>query len=240
MKRFKKMREKVMSRSQRRGKEGRKEGREGKRSRNGQDGNSLPQTENRIRESDGATGVQNKHSLVAIQKKHRRSGAFSETVHPQRHTSGVAHSGLHKSWWLNSELQAQPTHQGSFQRLKRKALLVMAILHPSLASISSTESFDHRHKGRMELQRKPHRQNCAAIRCLVGKMPVRAVEGFKKTDLRSAECDELMKGVWLEPIQAMLQRRTNKTWTEKHQHVTRKLVVEGLGAEKSVRHWLVR
>ena len=71
-------------------------------------------------------------------------------------------------------------------------------------------------------------------------MPERAVEGFKKTDLRSAECDELMEGVWLEPIQAMLQRRTNKTWTDKHRHVTRKLVVEGLGAEKSVRHWLVR
>ena len=32
----------------------------------------------------------------------------------------------------------------------------------------------------------------------------------------------------------------NKTWTDKHRHVTRKLVEEGLGAEKSVRHWLVR
>ena len=86
----------------------------------------------------------------------------------------------------------------------------------------------------MELQRKPYRQKCAAIRCLVGKMPERAVEGFKKTDLRSAECDELMEGVWLEPIKAMLQRRTNKTWTDKHRHVTKKLVVEESWVQKRV------
>ena len=51
------------------------------------------------------------------------------------------------------------------------------------------------------------------------------------------ECEELTEGVWLEPIQAMMRRTISEAWTDKHRHVTRKLVV---GAEKIVRHWLVR
>ena len=41
------------------------------------------------------------------------------------------------------------------------------------------------------------------------------------------ECEELKEGVWLEPIQAMLRRKTNEAWTDKHRIVMRKLVVEG-------------
>ena len=46
------------------------------------------------------------------------------------------------------------------------------------------------------------------------------------------ECEELEEGVWLEPIQAVLRRQTNEVWTEKHRHVTRKLVVEGGRVQK--------
>ena len=41
------------------------------------------------------------------------------------------------------------------------------------------------------------------------------------------ECGELKEGVWLEPIQALLRRKTNDAWTDKYLNVTRKLVVEG-------------
>ena len=41
------------------------------------------------------------------------------------------------------------------------------------------------------------------------------------------ECEELKEGVWLEPIQATLQRKTNKSSIDKHRYVMRKLVVEG-------------
>ena len=46
------------------------------------------------------------------------------------------------------------------------------------------------------------------------------------------ECEELKVGVWLEPIQAMLRRRTNELWTEKHRNVMRKLAVEGGWVQK--------
>ena len=50
------------------------------------------------------------------------------------------------------------------------------------------------------------------------------------------ECEELK----LEPVQAVLRRKTNEAWTDRHRHVTRKVVVEGgLGVEKIMQHWLV-
>ena len=52
---------------------------------------------------------------------------------------------------------------------------------------------------------------------------------------------ELKEGVWLDPIQALLRRKTHDVWTEKHPLSMRKLVVEGgWGAEKVVRHWRPR
>ena len=41
------------------------------------------------------------------------------------------------------------------------------------------------------------------------------------------ECEGLKDGVWLEPTQPVLRRKTNEVWTDKHRHATRKLVVEG-------------
>ena len=41
------------------------------------------------------------------------------------------------------------------------------------------------------------------------------------------ECEELRGGVWLEPIQAVLRRKTNESWTDKHLNVMRQLVVDG-------------
>ena len=38
--------------------------------------------------------------------------------------------------------------------------------------------------------------------------------------------------MWLEPIQALLRRNIDEEWTEKHRHVTRKLVVEGGWVQK--------
>ena len=46
------------------------------------------------------------------------------------------------------------------------------------------------------------------------------------------ECEELTERVWREPIQALLRRKTNAAWTDKHCNVMRKLVVEGGWAQK--------
>ena len=45
------------------------------------------------------------------------------------------------------------------------------------------------------------------------------------------ECEEL-KGVWLDPIQAMLRGRINEEWTDKHRNVMRKLVSGGGWVQK--------
>ena len=49
---------------------------------------------------------------------------------------------------------------------------------------------------------------------------------WKKSAAKS-EHEELKGGVSLDPIQAMLRRKINDVWTDKHRKVTRKLVVEG-------------
>ena len=46
------------------------------------------------------------------------------------------------------------------------------------------------------------------------------------------EWEELKQGVWLEPIQAMLRRKTDEAWTDKHRNILRKLVVEGGSVQK--------
>ena len=46
------------------------------------------------------------------------------------------------------------------------------------------------------------------------------------------ECREWKEGVWLEPTQPMQPRKTNEAWTNKHRHVTRKLVVDGGWVQK--------
>ena len=45
------------------------------------------------------------------------------------------------------------------------------------------------------------------------------------------ECEELKEGVWSDPIQAMLCRKTNNVWTGEHRRVTRKLVCGGAARE---------
>ena len=46
------------------------------------------------------------------------------------------------------------------------------------------------------------------------------------------EDEEMKAGVWMEPVQAVLRRKTTEAWTEKHQHVTKKLFVEGGWVQK--------
>ena len=41
------------------------------------------------------------------------------------------------------------------------------------------------------------------------------------------ECEELSRGVWLDPINALLRRKTNEPRRNKHRNVMRKIVVEG-------------
>ena len=41
------------------------------------------------------------------------------------------------------------------------------------------------------------------------------------------ELKELKEGVWFDPINAMVRRKTNEEWTDKHRDVLRKVVVEG-------------
>ena len=46
------------------------------------------------------------------------------------------------------------------------------------------------------------------------------------------ECEELKGGVWLEPIHAVLRRKTNESGTDMHRNVMRKVVVEGGWGQK--------
>ena len=59
-------------------------------------------------------------------------------------------------------------------------------------------------------------------------------------DVAKHECEDVKEGVWMEPSQAVLRRRTKEARTDKHRNVTRKLVVEGGWVQKSFYdHWLV-
>ena len=52
--------------------------------------------------------------------------------------------------------------------------------------------------------------------------------------------EELKEGNWLEPAVALLRKKTEEDWTEKHQNVARKLALDGgWGAEETLRNWLV-
>ena len=53
------------------------------------------------------------------------------------------------------------------------------------------------------------------------------------------EHDELRKGVWQEPIQAMQQRKVNDVWTDKHRNVMRLLVMESGWLQKRLYTTLV-
>ena len=46
------------------------------------------------------------------------------------------------------------------------------------------------------------------------------------------EWEELKEGVWLEPIQALLRRKSGEAWTDKHLTMKRKLVAEGAWVHK--------
>ena len=46
------------------------------------------------------------------------------------------------------------------------------------------------------------------------------------------ECEELKEGIWLAPALALLRKRIEEGWTDKHRHVGRKLVLEGRWVQK--------
>ena len=46
-----------------------------------------------------------------------------------------------------------------------------------------------------------------------------AATAFWKKRAAEHECEELKEGVWSEPIQALLRRETNESWTDKHRNV---------------------
>ena len=49
---------------------------------------------------------------------------------------------------------------------------------------------------------------------------------FLKELAAKHEYEELKEGIWLEPAVAWLRKKTKEDWTEKHQHVARKLVLK--------------
>ena len=55
---------------------------------------------------------------------------------------------------------------------------------------------------------------------------------FWKTRAAEHEWVELKEGVWLEPTQATLRRKSDELWIAKPRNVMRKLVVEGGWVEK--------
>ena len=50
---------------------------------------------------------------------------------------------------------------------------------------------------------------------------------YWKKSAAKHECEELMWGIRLEPVLALLRKKTKEEWTENHRHVARKLVLEG-------------
>ena len=59
------------------------------------------------------------------------------------------------------------------------------------------------------------------------------------------EHEELKESIWLEPALALPRKKTKEDWTEKHRNVQnigsgRRVLEGGFGAEKTLRHWLVR
>ena len=48
------------------------------------------------------------------------------------------------------------------------------------------------------------------------------------------EYEEFKEDIWLEPALALLREKTKEDWTEKHQHVARKLVLEGGWLQKKL------
>ena len=55
----------------------------------------------------------------------------------------------------------------------------------------------------------------------------RAREVYLKKWAAKRACEEMMEGVWLEPVPVMHNRRTNEIWTDTYRNVMRKLVIEG-------------
>ena len=55
---------------------------------------------------------------------------------------------------------------------------------------------------------------------------------YWKEQAATHECEDLKEGVWLEPIQAVLRRKTNGPWAEKLHKVRRTWVVDGGGCRK--------
>ena len=54
------------------------------------------------------------------------------------------------------------------------------------------------------------------------------------------EYEELEEGIWLEPALALLRKKTKDDWTEKTSKCCQKsLLGRRLGAETTLRHWLV-
>ena len=54
------------------------------------------------------------------------------------------------------------------------------------------------------------------------------------------ECEGLKDGVWLEPIQPVLRRKTNEVWKDKAPTCDEETGCgRRMGADKIVRHWLV-
>ena len=53
--------------------------------------------------------------------------------------------------------------------------------------------------------------------------------------------DKLKEGNWLEPALALLHKKTKEEWTEtKHRTISEEIISgRRLGAEETVRHWLV-
>ena len=52
-------------------------------------------------------------------------------------------------------------------------------------------------------------------------------------DVAKHECEDVKEGVWMEPDQALLRRKTKAARTDKHRNVTRTLVVEAGWVQKS-------
>ena len=63
-------------------------------------------------------------------------------------------------------------------------------------------------------------------------MRVVCPQDVKHILMKQARMEGLKEEVWLVPIRAMLRRKTNEAWTDKHSSVMRKLFVEGGWVQK--------
>ena len=124
--------------------------------------------------------------------------------------------------WVGNEKRAKYGANEADLWCKRGARAAMCVGISASGGHSGTPSF-FEEKVAVDVRVRAEREEDAFDTCKDGQWENWAAKH---------EDEEMKAGVWMEPVQAVLRRKTTEAWTEKHQHVTKKLFVEGGWVQK--------